>query len=355
MKKRLLIISLLLGSLSTQAQESTTLNPEKEIGKVNGFLSKNVKLSGYVQFAYQYNDVKDANGVYDKFSTKLAMFILSGDITKDLSWMFQFEAASPRILEGYIQYKPSNYFQVKAGQMKTCFTLENQMSPSVYESANWDRVMAKTTGISGDIIGGHGGRDIGLQLGGEAVKMPFGGYLLDYRAGVFNGTGIITSGLGVKAEDNNTKDLALYLTAQPLKGLRIGASSYTGKAHVTLNNVLANYDRNRTALSAEYVNKRLTLRGEYLWGENGAADIKGFYTTGYYFIVPSRLALLAKYEEFEYPYEYTGNTRMYTAGATYHFAPKTRIMLNYVYYDQHNTNNTLKPMNEIICQFQIGF
>ncbi len=355
MKKRFLFISLLLSSLSAHTQEVTTLKPEKEIGRVNGFLSKNVRLTGYVQFAYQYNDVKDANGVYDKFSTKLAMFILSGDITKDLSWMLQFEGASPRILEAYVNYKPSNYFQVKAGQMKTCFTLENQMSPSVYESANWDRVMAKTTGISGDIIGGHGGRDIGLQLGGEAVKMPFGGFLLDYRAGVFNGTGIITNGLGVKAEDNNTKDIALYLTAQPIKGLHVGASSYTGKAYVTLNGVLSNYDRNRTALSGEYVNKRLTLRSEYLWGENGSAAIKGFYTTAYYFVIPSRLALLAKYEEYEYPFEYTGNTHMYTAGATYHFAPKTRIMLNYVYYDQHNVANTLKPMNEVICQFQIGF
>ena len=135
MKKRLLIIALLLGTLGVRAQESATVKQEKEIGKVNGFLSKNVKLSGYVQFAYQYNDVKDANGVYDKFSTKLAMFILTGDITKDMSWMFQFEAASPRILEGYIQYKPSNYFQVKAGQMKTCFTLEKLTLDDIFQKS----------------------------------------------------------------------------------------------------------------------------------------------------------------------------------------------------------------------------
>ena len=92
------------------------------------------------------------------------MLILSGDITDKLSWMVQYELFTSQLLELYACYKPYSFFQVKIGRMKTCFTLENQMSSSVYETVNFSRVIERLAGFSGDVCGNQGGRDMGLQV-----------------------------------------------------------------------------------------------------------------------------------------------------------------------------------------------
>lgn len=99
-------------------------------------------------------------------------------------------------------------------RMKTCFTLENQMSPSVYETVNFSRVIERLAGFSGDVCGNQGGRDMGLQVGGELFKTSVDDYFLEYRAGVYNG-----SGLSMK-DHNDAKDFAAWFTVQPVKGLK---------------------------------------------------------------------------------------------------------------------------------------
>ena len=84
--------------------------------------------------------------------------------------------------------------------MKTCFTLENQMSPSVYETVSFSRVIERLAGFSGDVCGNQGGRDMGLQVGGELFKTSVDDYFLEYRTGVYNG-----SGLSMK-DHNDAKD-----------------------------------------------------------------------------------------------------------------------------------------------------
>lgn len=84
--------------------------------------------------------------------------------------------------------------------MKTCFTLENQMSSSVYETVNFSRVIERLAGFSGDVCGNQGGRDMGLQVGGELFKTSVDDYFLEYRTGVYNG-----SGLSMK-DHNDAKD-----------------------------------------------------------------------------------------------------------------------------------------------------
>lgn len=97
------------------------------------------------------------------------------------------------------------FFQVKIGRMKTCFTLENQMSPSVYETVSFSRVIERLAGFSGDVCGNQGGRDMGLQVGGELFKTSVDDYFLEYRTGVYNG-----SGLSMK-DHNDAKDFSTAL------------------------------------------------------------------------------------------------------------------------------------------------
>lgn len=195
------------------------------LGQVNGFLSKHVKLTAYGQFGYSYTDRKDldVSQADNQFFGRLGMLILSGDITDKLSWMVQYELFTSQLLELYACYKPYSFFQVKIGRMKTCFTLENQMSSSVYETVNFSRVIERLAGFSGDVCGNQGGRDMGLQVGGELFKTSVDDYFLEYRVGVYNG-----SGLSMK-DHNDAKDFAAWFTVQPVKGLKMGASAYIGK------------------------------------------------------------------------------------------------------------------------------
>lgn len=348
-------ISFLALSLSPAKASDEVDERYTRFGRVNGFLSKHVSLSSYVQLGYAYTgNTQGVEEVKNQYLSKLAMFVLSGDIVDNLSWMIQFEAFSATALELYVYYKPFPFFQIKAGQMKTCFSLENQMSPSVFESVNWDKVAARLTGISGDIVGNSGGRDLGLQIGGELFKMPFDKYFLEYRLGVFNG-----SGLGLK-DHNKAKDVAVWLTLQPVNGLKVGGSLYSGRLNYTWKEAdgtndpivrTANIDRDRAAVSLLYESKNLNVRGEYIWGKDREIRREGFYAMGNWFVLPARLALLGKIEGYEADKSQSNYEMIYTLGATYYITPKTRFMLNYVcdHYRQH------KAIHQGWAQFQIGF
>lgn len=346
----LLLLLVVPQTYSQEEKEQTSLK------QVAGFLSKHVKLTAYGQFGYSYTDRKDLNArqADNQFFGRLGMLILSGDITDKLSWMVQYETFTSQLLELYACYKPYPFLQVKAGQMKTCFTLENQMSPSVYETVNFSRVIERLAGFNGDICGNQGGRDIGLQVGGELLEMPFDGYLLEYRTGVFNG-----AGLSMK-DNNNSKDFAAWLALQPVKGLKIGTSAYWGKLNYTSTQTdgqgmetvsASNITRDRAALSICYENKRLACRGEYLWGKDGNVKREGFYALGQWFAVPFRLALVGKVEGYQANEGLSGQEMIYTLGMSYHLIGKTRVMVNYVHYDYKRNNS----VNEIWAMLQLGF
>ena len=158
---RLLLVVWMLFLVLPQGYSQEKKENSSILGQVNGFLSKHVKLTAYGQFGYSYTDRKDLDvrQADNQFFGRLGMLILSGDITDKLS--------TSQLLELYACYKPYSFFQVKIGRMKTCFTLENQMSPSVYETVNFSRVIERLAGFSGDVCGNQGGRDMGLQVGGE--------------------------------------------------------------------------------------------------------------------------------------------------------------------------------------------
>lgn len=270
---RLLFVIWMLFLVLPQGYSQEKKEDSSVLGQVNGFLSKHVKLTAYGQFGYSYTDWKDLDvrQADNQFFGRLGMLILSGDITDKLSWMVQYELFTSQLLELYACYKPYSFFQVKIGRMKTCFTLENQMSPSVYETVNFSRVIERLAGFSGDVCGNQGGRDMGLQVGGELFKTSIDDYFLEYRAGVYNG-----SGLSMK-DHNDAKDFAAWFTVQPVKGLKMGASAYIGKLnddYTVVNDETGeetiyntNMKRNRMALSTCYQTHRLTCRGGIFVGK----------------------------------------------------------------------------------------
>ena len=147
---RLLFVIWMLFLVLPQGYSQGKKEDSSVLGQVNGFLSKHVKLTAYGQFGYSYTDRKDldVSQADNQFFGRLGMLILSGDITDKLSWMVQYELFTSQLLELYACYKPYSFFQVKIGRMKTCFTLENQMSSSVYETVNFSRVIERVWQVS---------------------------------------------------------------------------------------------------------------------------------------------------------------------------------------------------------------
>lgn len=102
-------------------------------------------------------------------------------------------------------------------------------------------------------------------MGGELFKTSVDDYFLEYRVGVYNG-----SGLSMK-DHNDAKDFAAWFTVQPVKGLKMGASAYIGKLnddYTVVNDETGeetiyntNMKRNRMALSYLLSDPSVDLQG----------------------------------------------------------------------------------------------
>ena len=83
-----------------------------------------------------------------------------------------------------------------------------------FELIDFSQAVDAMTARGKDVIGNQNGRDIGIQLGGALVKKG-NTSLVEYRLGVFNG-----SGINVADTANEAKDIAGRLIVNPIKGCR---------------------------------------------------------------------------------------------------------------------------------------
>jgi hypothetical protein len=200
-----------------------------------------------------------------------------------------------------------------------------------------------------DVIGNHNGRDIGIQVGGILLKNKTNSPVIEYRLGVFNGTGI-----NVADTANEAKDLGGRLILSPLKGLSIGAGYYSGWARPLKPDVKGkSQKRNRIGFDAAYSTTRLSLKGEYIYGIDGITDRKGWYMQAGYFVIPLKLQVLAKYDTYD-PNTTVGNniSTLYVLGANFNFNTWSRVQVFYTFREEEGTalNN-----NYVSIQYQIGF
>ena len=67
------------------------------------------------------------------------------------------------------------------------------------------------------------------------------------------------------------------------------------------------------ALSTCYQTYRLTCRGVFV-GKDGSINRRGFYALGYWFAIPSRLAVVAKLKRYEADTAVSDSEMIYTVG-----------------------------------------
>ncbi len=323
MRKFFLLYILLFNLLIIKAQESCPNN------LLNTFKER-IKLLGYVQVGYTYND---ATPKTNNFDIKRAILVAGGQITDRWSCAFMYSLANkPELLEAYTEYRLLPQLNIRIGQFKTMYTLESQLSPCVTELINCtSQAVSYLAGINGSdpLYGFTTGRDMGLLLYGNLCNNMF-----DYHLGIMNGQGI-------NLRDRNAqKDIVGSLSIYPLKWLVVNGSFIKGKgcakATSTVNpdiEIGENYRRDRWSIGATMKTKPLEIRTEYLAGIDGEIRSRGYYLTASVHVLP-KFDIIASYDYFDKNKEESLHQINYVTGIQYWFYPQCRMQLQYTYSNQ---------------------
>lgn len=190
------------------------------------------KFGGYIVTTYKYNSQEGKNGG-DGFGLRYLRLYLDGTVFKDFKYRVQMNVSgepgttsSARVIDAFISWQKWAPLGIKMGEFKRCFTFENPMNPWDIAMGDYTQLTKNFAGMSGDFYKGgtnSGGRDLGIQVYGDAFKVgKTQHYLLHYQVGVYNGQGINT------ADKDAEKDYIATVQFQPIKGLYLGVFGWSG-------------------------------------------------------------------------------------------------------------------------------
>lgn len=217
----------------TQYQDKQNEKPQegKKKWKIADYVTV-PKFGGYIVGTYKYNSQEGKNGG-DGFGLRYLRLYLDGTVLKDFKYRVQMNVSGEpgskngaRVIDAFISWQKWAPLGIKLGEYKRCFTFENPMNPWDITSGDYTQLTKHFTGMGGDLYQGaanSGGRDLGVQIYGDAFKVgKTQHYLLHYQAGIYNGQGINTS------DKDKEKDYIATVQLQPLKGLYVGVFGWSG-------------------------------------------------------------------------------------------------------------------------------
>ena len=345
MKKRILFLAALIGFTTLQAQN---------INDVVNTVKERITLTGYAQGGYNWNSAADPENEF-----KLARIILMGNaqVTKHINAYVMYELCNSSLHELWFNYKYNDALQVKVGQMKTPFSIENPLSPTSLEMI---APMAMVTDYM--VCGSHpvmmpksAGRDAGINVYGKLIDGA-----LSYDVALMNGVG------RNQGDNNSQKDFMVRLGYYPIKELMLGASLMKGTGNMDVvpdglggwvnpeapirgGKHNGNFRRDRYAVGGLLKTAPVNLRSEYMWGREGRSNSQGVYATGTANnVLLKHLDVVASFDWLD---TYADQQRRYTAGLQYWFYPKCRMQ---VLYSRHN-NDRLPDANMVQAQLQVAF
>lgn len=305
-------------------------------------ITQNTTFGGYVIGTASANNQEDA--VHSNFQLRLVRVYAKGKIG-DFGYQLQLQVngvggssgeKGPRIVDAWGEWQKYHFARVKFGQFKRAFLFENPMNPWDIGFGTYSQATSKLAGFS-DRNGEQdsNGRDIGLQLQGDLIKVGSDGhYLLHYQVGLWSGNGINHS-------DNNThKDLIGGLYLMPIKDLKIGAWGWNGrylKDGITV-------DRKRWSAGVSYEGL-FTLRGEYVhsygykisdWDAETSTWKNSNKSEGWYVMAGApvtrdkKLRIFAKVDSYsDYLHlDHSTTKNIYGLSAEYWFMKNLKVQLN---------------------------
>ena len=370
MNKRVFVFLLAVILLASSAQAQVFKTPissqhpidaptEQDIVEVIGkLLSKDlasrINISGYFQGGYMANEEEN------RFEFRRAVLIADAQITDKWRMTVIPELRSSQVLEAYVEYKVSPALQVRFGQYKNPFSIENQLSPTVMEFVNLCALSTDYFSAQGPIdalVGGHSGRDQGLMLHGNLLQAKRGYHALQYNLALMNG-----QGMNVR-DGNNHKDIIATLGYKPCKEALISASIWEGRGHAIDNSAYVptvaigdNYRRARWSVGGELRTSLFDFRSEYMAGRDANVRSKGYYTTGTLHVTNDiDLSLSYDYVNRNKAMGDAAKQTNYAVGASYWFYPRCRLQLAYTHTNTHD--DVLNPAagNLLQAGFQVRF
>jgi Phosphate-selective porin O and P. len=328
--------------------EAALIQQQTDASRKSFFVTaaRQMLLTGYTQVRYQ---MFQESGKHNSFDIRRARVDLKGSITPYFSYRIQADLVDkPKMIDAYGEIKLADYFSITAGQFKIPFSMENLASSNKLETIDRSQVVEALVARSKDVIGNQNGRDIGVQVGGTILKLkdlP----LIEYRLGVFNG-----SGINVADTANNAKDIAGRLIFTPVKGFSFGGSIYKGWDKAIKPDVSGqSQTRNRVGGEFSYVTTRFSLKGEYIAGKDGKTSRAGWYIQAGYFVIPLKFQILGKYDVYD-PNTATPNniSTNYVFGGNYNFNSWSRLQ---AFYTIRQEEGPPVKNNLLSIQYQIGF
>lgn len=347
---------IMMSSLSAFAQDSLDVkvnNLEKKVTTLDKIVEKLPKMSGFINTQYTYSD--------DGTSTvqiRRARLDFKGDLSKYVDYRLQVDfASSPKIVDAFIRFKITPYFNVQIGQFKVPFTLENPYAPLKLEAIDNAQVITYLSGFNNGFNKDNSGmgRDLGLTIYGGFIKKD-GFNVIDYTLGVFNGNGVNTK------DNNKKKDFAGRLEIHPIKALTLAASFYNGRMN-GYTNTTEIMPKNKYAFSIRYDDTKYLFRAEYLRGKSdlGAVSSSGAPTTtttdGYYAIIgywiKGKVCPLLRYDTYRKDVlAENGRSTFYMAGIDYWPWKFVRMQLNYTLKDIQSKD---KLVNQVTAMVSVKF
>lgn len=343
-------------SATKSNQTEPTDKIDQAAAKVRGIFNNTpyLQIGGYGLFMYNYSNVADT-----KHNAQARVIFLSarGELGNNFKYFFLTELVNPMVYEFWGEWSPLKELNVRAGQFKAPYSLENQISLTDLETVFNTRSVSSLIGMGDDVQTyqngkNNTGRDVGLMLSGSLFTLNNHDFI-QYAAGVFQGTGLNTS------DKDNSKDFSASLMFQPLKGFRVGGSVYYGDATYDISgkrikeNELT-YTRNRWMLSADYKSDRLYARAEWIHGKDGKIDREGLYGTVKYYVAPKKVSLVGKVDYYNSDKDLNTEVLDYVAGVDYYFYKNCRMTVNYKYSD-YSKKWDQKNSHSVIGQLQFVF
>jgi hypothetical protein len=322
---------------------------------------KALQISAYTQVRYQMLEEKGKN---DGFDIRRAYIDIKGNLSPYFSYRLQTDFAnSPKIVDAQADVKLFDYLNFTIGQQSIPFSLNNVTSNTKLDLADRSQVVEVLSSRKGDqVMGDNNGRDIGLSAYGSILPINKLN-LIEYRIGVFNGSGIN------RADFNDVKDVIGRIILHPIKGLDLGGSFYSGwtpdsaslagelsKLNLKLDN---SYKpslsglRQRFGGELSYSYKFISLKAEYMTGKDGSTTRSGYYGQIAAFILPDRLQLAGRYDIYDKDVDREDNISTYIAfGANYFFNPNALLQVAYTIRQEEGTSVV---NNSGTVQLQISF
>jgi phosphate-selective porin OprO and OprP len=319
-------------------------NDKEKQTKFQLFGGKPITLSGYTQvrFLSQQEAFKP-----DGLDIRRARLDFKSVINEHWDSRLQVDfTGTPKILDATISYKHRDWFKFTAGQFYIPFSLENTTADNKLEFIDRSQVVNALAARDKDVIGNQNGRDLGIQLSGSVIKIK-DQFLIDYYLGGFNGAGINT------VDNNESKDFSGRIVFHPFKNFDFGGSYYSG--FDKWGTPLKDQVRTRYGTEFSYTYAFANIKGEYIQGQDGQVQKKGYYTQFTTFVYKKNIQLVARYDIYDtnIASERKGDiTTNYVFGVNFYFNNWSKLQINYTdrVEEGKEINNDM-----ISAQLQISF